>query len=74
MQTIAEAAAQGSERDLLAAMRDKIATALDEGVPPRDLASLTKRLNEIRRDIAALDAAEEGDEIGDAARTPDEAL
>ena len=71
---IAHAAAEGSERDLLVAMRDKIALDLDKGVPPRDLAALTKRLMEITREIRAIDAAEEGDEIGDAIRTPDQAL
>lgn len=70
---ISDAAASGTERDLLVAMRDKIAADLDEGVPPRDLASLTKRLMEITREIKAIDAAENGDEVGDAAATPDEA-
>ena len=69
---IAEAAAGGSERDLLVAMRDQIATNLDNGVPPRDLASLTKRLMEITREIKAIDAAENGDDVGNAADTADE--
>lgn len=71
--TIAKAAAAGSRRDLLVAMRDKIATELDGDVPARDLASLTRRLMEITRDIEAIDAAEKGDDVGDAADTPDEA-
>lgn len=69
---IAEAAANGSERDLLVAMRDAIAADLDEGVPSRDLASLTKRLMEITREIKAIDAAESGDDVGNAADTADE--
>lgn len=69
---IAEAAAKGSERDLLVAMRDQIATELDNGVPPRDLASLTKRLMEITREIKAIDASENGDDVGNAADTADE--
>ena len=69
---IAEAAANGSERDLLVAMRDQIAADLDEGVPPRDLASLTKRLMEITREIKAIDAAENGDDVGNAGNAADE--
>jgi hypothetical protein len=71
---IKEAAESGSERDLLAAVRDKIAVELDNGVSSRDLAALTKRLMEVRREILALDAAEKGDEIGDAVHTPDQPL
>jgi hypothetical protein len=69
--SIAEAAAHGTQRDLLVAMRDRIAADLDEGVPARDLASLTKRLMEITREIATIDAQEKGDAVGDAAATPD---
>lgn len=69
--SIAQAASEGTQRDLLVAMRDRIAGDLDEGVPARDLASLTKRLMEITREIAAIDAAEKGDAVGDAAATPD---
>lgn len=61
--TIAEAAASGSQRDLLEATRDRIARTLDDPkCPPRDLASLTKRLTDIADQIAALDlrAKEEG--------------
>ena len=61
----AEAAKSGDHRALLAAMRDRIATAVqDPECPPRDLAALTRRLNEIAKDIRALDAAaqQEADE------------
>jgi hypothetical protein len=45
---------------LLVAMRDRIATAVTaEGCPPRDLASLTKRLADIAGEIAAIDARED---------------
>ena len=54
--TVAEAAKLG-QRDLLVSMRDRIAEAVsDPKCPPRDLASLTKRLQDIARDIAVLDA------------------
>lgn len=70
--TIADAAASGSRRDLLVAMRDKIAEDLDAGVPARDLASLTRRLLEITKEIEAIDAADRGDAVGTAAATNDE--
>jgi hypothetical protein len=72
--SIARAASEGTQRDLLAAMRDSIAASLDEGVLARDLASLTKRLMEVVREIAAIDAQEKGDAVGDAAATPDAPL
>ena len=71
--SIVSAASSGSSLDVLRAMRDLIARALDEGVPPRDLASLTKRLLEITKEIEAADAARTGDDIGQAAATPDAA-
>ena len=72
--SIAHAASQGTERDLLVALRDHIAKELDGGVPARELASLTKRLMDIRREIAVLDAKEQGDAVGTAAATPDQPL
>ena len=60
-------AATGSYRDLLVAMRERIArTVSSPDCPPRDLASLTRRLNDIAKEIDALDlrakqeAAEDG--------------
>lgn len=67
--TIVEAAETGSSRDLLVAMRNRIARTLDEpNCPARDQASLSRRLLEIRKDIEALDAAaaEEAAESADA--------
>ncbi len=63
--TVSEAARSGDHRALLVAMRDRIALAVqDPECPPRDLAALTRRLNEIAKDIRALDAAaqQEADE------------
>lgn len=68
--TIATAAAEG-RRELLVALRDEIAGRLDDGVPPRDLASLSLRLVNLADEIAALDAKENGDDVGNAAGTPD---
>lgn len=58
--SITEAAADGTTRELLAAMRSRIAKAVeDPNTPARDLAALTKRLVEVVRDIEAIDAREE---------------
>ena len=57
---VAEAARSGNQRDLLVAMRDRIAeTVVKPDCPPRELAALTKRLQDIVRDIASLDALNE---------------
>lgn len=54
--TVAQAA-KGSQRDLLVAMRDRIATAVtNPDCPPRDLASLTKRLADLAKEIESIDA------------------
>lgn len=57
--TVAQAAESGSHRELLVAMRDRIAKAVaDPDCPPRDLAALSRRLQDIAKDIAAIDLAE----------------
>lgn len=66
-------AASASRRDLLRALRDRIASDIDEGVPARDLASLSKRLLDISKELEDLEAAEDGDNVSAAAATPDEA-
>lgn len=54
--TVAEAAASGTHRDLLVAMRERIAkTVSDPSCPPRDLAALTRRLQDIAKEIEAID-------------------
>ena len=58
--TVSEAASGGTTRELLVAMRDRIALAVeDKNTPARELASLTKRLIEVVRDIEGLDAREQ---------------
>jgi hypothetical protein len=72
--TVDQAAATGSHRDLLVAMRERIARAVSAAdCPPRDLASLTRRLQDIAREIDALDrrAEQEGRE---GVHSPDEAF
>jgi hypothetical protein len=71
--TITEAASDGSTRELLVAMRARIAKAVeDPNTPARDLAALTKRLVEVVRDIEAIDAREE--ESTDRGEVPDAAF
>jgi hypothetical protein len=54
--SVAEAAKSGNRRKLLMAMRDRIAqTISDTDCPPRDLASLTRRLQDIAKEIDQLD-------------------
>lgn len=67
--TVDVAAASGDHRELLVAMRDRIAkTVADPDCPPRDLAALTRRLQDIARELDALDrrARQEGAEGGGA--------
>lgn len=67
---VAEAAETGDRRQLLVAMRARVAkTVEDPNCPPRDLAALTRRLIEIAKEIEALDisAAEEATERDHAA-------
>ncbi len=72
--TIVEAAEDGTARDLLVAMRTRIAKTLDEpNCPARDQASLSRRLLEIRKEIEAIDAAAE-QEAAESADVADEAL
>ena len=69
--SITEAADRGSTRELLVAMRARIAkTVEDPKCPPRDLASLSRRLMEIAREIEALDVADE-ETNGSRPATPD---
>lgn len=69
---VSEAAARGSRRELLEALRDRIARAVaDPDCPKRDLASLSLRLLDIASQIDALASQEGGDDLGEAAATPD---
>lgn len=54
--SVREAATAGTHRDLLVAMRARIAEAVtDVECPPRDLAALTRRLQDIAKEIEQLD-------------------
>ena len=70
--SITEAASAGTHRELLVAMRDRIAKAVeDPSCPPRDLASLSRRLHELSKDIEQHDAVEAQEATGNGP-APDE--
>jgi len=57
--TVTEAAAKGATRDLLVAIRARLATAVeDPDCLDRDLAVLSRRLVEVVHEIEAIDARE----------------
>lgn len=71
--TVTEAAKSGDRRELLIALRTRIARSVqNRNTHPRDLAPLSRRLLEIAKEIEAIDAGERNDDIGTAAATPDE--
>ena len=70
--TVTQAASSGTTRELLVAMRGRIAEAVeDKNTPARDLAALTKRLVEVQRDIDAIDARADEEESTRAAEVED---
>jgi hypothetical protein len=69
---VAAACDTGTRRDVLVALRTRLARSIDDpATPARDLASLSRRLLEVTKDLESLDAAAE-QEDGTAAPTPDE--
>jgi hypothetical protein len=57
--SVLEAAEGGSQRELLASLRTRVAEAVqDANCPPRDLAALSRRLQELSKEIAAIDLRE----------------
>ena len=71
--TLLQAVEKGDYLAELVAMHRRIAASVnDPKTPARDLAALTRRQLEISKEIKALRAANEGDEVGAAAATPDE--
>jgi Fe-S-cluster formation regulator IscX/YfhJ len=60
LRSVLKAAESGSYRDLLVALRDRLATAVnDDRTQPRDLSPLTLRLKELQAEIAELDGRED---------------
>lgn len=71
--SVMQAASSGTHRDLLVAMRERIAAAVsDPDCPPRDLASLTRRLQDIAKEIETIDqrAKQNSEENGPAGDEP----
>lgn len=63
--TVTEAARRGSTRELLVAMRDRVAKDVENpNTPARDLAALTRRLMEITKEIEVIDAKAEQESEG----------
>jgi hypothetical protein len=59
---VTQAASGGSEKELLIALRDRIAKSVeDPGTPARDLAALSRRLMEISKELKAIEAQEAED-------------
>lgn len=72
--SVTQAADAGTPRELLVALRTRIAKQVEDvNCPPRDLASLSRRLLEIAREIEALDAAAE-QEAAESVEVDDEAF
>ncbi|MGV5046878.1 hypothetical protein [Rhodococcus pyridinivorans] len=72
--SVTAAANDGSRRELLVALRSRIAkTVEDPNTPARDLAALSRRLLEIAKEIEAIDLDGADDAVSRAAGTPDEA-
>ena len=71
--SLEDAAAQGDERAMLVALKTKIAQTIASGeCPARELASLSKRLIDIQREIASLDARTSQEASENAAEVPDQ--
>lgn len=71
-ESVSAAVQAGSPRDVNIAMQDRIAKAIDaEDIRGADLAALSRRLHELRKELAAMDAqaqeAVEDESIEDAA-------
>ena len=72
--TVTEAAALNDHRQLLIALRDRLAQSVaSTSVNPVALAALTRQMTLISKELSVLSAREDGDPVGEAAQTPDEA-
>lgn len=72
--TVTEAATSGDQKALLQALRERVAKAVeDPNCPARDLAALSRRLQELNRDIEAIEAREKQEAAESVDSHPDEA-
>ena len=71
--TVAEAAALNDHRELLVALRSRVAAAVQSpNCPPVALAALSRQLGSISKELALIDARAEDHDIAAAAAVPDE--
>ena len=64
---------RGTRRERLEASRDLLARLIEEGgIPPYRVNETIKELNRIADELDCVIADEDGDDIGEAAATPDE--
>ena len=70
--TVAEAEADGTELELLFALRKQCAEQLSQRPSPRDFAAISRRMIELGRDIEAAEEleAENGEAVGFVANEP----
>ena len=74
VKSVDQAAAGGDHKELLMAMRERIAAAVsDPGCPPRDLAALTRRLQDISKEIDSIRLREKQERTEDGVGGEDEA-
>jgi hypothetical protein len=70
--TVTEAAALNDHREMLIALRGRIARSVESAsVSPVALAALSRQLVLISKELSVLDSTGEDDPVGVAARTPD---
>jgi hypothetical protein len=73
--TVTQAAENGTHRELLVAMRARIARSVeDPNTPPRDLAALSRRLQDIAKEIALIDLRDQQEANESSGAAPDEAF
>jgi hypothetical protein len=71
--SVVEAAQDGTDLELLVAMRDRIAEDLDSrSTSARDLAALSKRLMELQREIKVQEERQQQEDKGSGGAVPDE--
>ncbi len=71
--SVIEAAASGDAKQLLLALRERVARTVDDpNCPARDLAALSRRLQDINREIEVIVARERQEAAEDGDSHPDE--
>ncbi len=72
--TISEASEAGDRLGILLCLQDTIAREIEAGIPPRDLAALSRRLMEIAKEVEDLRAVEADSEDAHHGQHGDEAF